>query len=51
MLLAHSGIVRKGVRLMRLYEVITIVLSAIKLIVDLVRLYFEHKKSRPDPDK
>ena len=36
---------------MNLYEVITIVLSAIKLIVDLVRLYFEHKKSRPEPRK
>ncbi len=36
---------------MKLYEVITIVLSAIKLIVDLVRLYLEHKKSRPDTSK
>ena len=51
MLLAHSGIVRKGVRLMRLYEVITIILSAIKLIVELVKLYVEHKKSRPDHSK
>ena len=51
MLLAHSGIVRKGVRLMRLYEVITVVLSAIKLIVELVKLYVEHKKSRPNPSK
>ena len=51
MLLAHSGIVRKGVRLMRLYEVITVALSAIKLIVELVKLYVEHKKSRPDDSK
>ena len=51
MLLAHSGIIRKGVRLMRLYEVITVVLSAIKLIVELVKLYVEHKKSRPNPSK
>ncbi len=51
MLLAHSGIVRKGVRLMRLYEVITVALSAIKLIVELVKLYVEHKKSRPDISK
>ncbi len=36
---------------MRLYEVITVVLSAIKLIVELVKLYIEHKKSRPNPSK
>jgi hypothetical protein len=50
-LLIHSGVPGKGVRPMRLYEVITIILSAIKLIVDLVKLYLEHKKSRPDDDK
>ena len=30
---------------MRTYEVITIVLSTIKLIVELVKLYIEHKNS------
>lgn len=30
------------------YEVITIVISIIKLIIGLVKLYFAHKKSRPD---
>ncbi len=33
------------------YEVITVITSAIKLIVDLVKLYLEYKKSRPAPDK
>ena len=36
---------------MRTYEVITIVYSTIKLIVDLVKLYLEYKKSRPDTSK
>ena len=48
MLLTCSGTAGKEVRLMRTYEVITTVLSAIKLIVDLVKLYLEHKKSRPE---
>ena len=33
---------------MRTYEVITTILSAIKLIVELVKLCSEHKKSRPE---
>ena len=49
-LLTRSG-VQKGVRLMDIYEVITIILSAIKLIVELVKLCLVYKKSRPDPDK
>ena len=46
-----SGKVRKEVRLMRSYEVITIVLSIIKLIIELVKLCIEHKKSRPEQHK
>lgn len=33
------------------YEAITIILSTIKLIVALVKLYLANKKSRPVPDK
>ncbi len=51
MLLTRSGITGKEVRLMSKYEVITVITSAIKLIVDLVKLYLEYKKSRPAPDK
>ena len=49
-LLIRSGN-QKGVRLMSEYEVITIVLSTIKLIVALVKLCLDHKKSRPAPGK
>ena len=49
-LLIRSGN-QKGVRLMSEYEVITIVLSTIKLIVALVKLCLDHKKSRPDSGK
>jgi hypothetical protein len=43
--------VQKGGEAMRTYEVITIVLTIIKLIIELVKLCIEHKKSRPDRSK
>ena len=33
------------------YNVITIVISAARLIIELVKLISEHKKSRPDSGK
>jgi hypothetical protein len=50
-LLTCFGTAGKEVRLMRTNEVIAIVLSAIKLIVELVKLYLEYKKSRPEHRK
>ena len=47
----YLKILYEEVWLMRTYEVITIVYSTIKLIVDLVKLYLEYKKSRPDTSK
>ena len=37
------------VRLMTVYEVLMVVISVIKLIIDIIALCFRHKKSRPEP--
>jgi hypothetical protein len=37
---------QKGVVLM-VYKVLTICISAARLVIELIKLYIEHKKSRP----